>query len=505
MEALLNRYRNLTVLLVVILAQLLLLAYQVKTNQDVRLIRVWAVTAITPIAHVLEVVRANTIGIAENYFVLIKVREANQHLIEENGQLKLENSFLRTELQTADRVKALSAFQQQTPSRTLAARIIGSATGANSKVVFVDRGSTAGVMKGMAVVTPDGIVGKVIAAYPTASQVQLITDENFAAGVISDKHRVHGTLMGKGQNKPIVNYVQNEEAVDQGEIFYTSGDDRVFPKGMPVGTATVVRPGKNFKEIYITPSAFQNGLEEVLIVLEGVHGVIPEHKTEVAGEVKILPPPPPDGSSPAAPANDLKASLQTEGDRLKERYKKIGEIENHKFGEGLPGSKPPDFTIDPDKIAKPAAASAPVSGQSTPGTSTSTAAGAVKVPPVSNAPAAAGNAQTAAKTPAREQAQQPAGAKPLAATANAPAAGSAPKTGLPAGSTPAPVKPPAGQVVQNAGNAATAAVKPAVAKPTSATTGPANSIPPPKSQASKPKPTPGPMVDDGRPRPVPIP
>ena len=110
MEALLNRYRNLTVLLVVILAQLLLLAYQVKTNQDVRLIRVWAVTAITPIAHVLEVVRANTIGIAENYFVLIKVRETNQRLTQENGQLKLENSFLRTELQTADRVKALSAF-----------------------------------------------------------------------------------------------------------------------------------------------------------------------------------------------------------------------------------------------------------------------------------------------------------------------------------------------------------------------------------------------------------
>ncbi len=130
--------------------------------------------------------------------MLIKVRETNQRLIEENGHLKLENNFLRTELQTADRVKALSAFQQQTQSRTLASRIIGSATGANSKVVFIDRGSTAGVMKGMAVVTPDGIVGKVIAAYPTASQVQLITDENFAAGVISDKHRVHGTLDGQG-------------------------------------------------------------------------------------------------------------------------------------------------------------------------------------------------------------------------------------------------------------------------------------------------------------------
>jgi len=481
MEALLNRYRNLTVLLVVILAQLLLLAYQVKTNQDVRLIRVWAVTAITPIAHVLEVVRANTIGIAENYFVLIKVREANQRLQQENGQLKLENNFLRTELQTADRVKALSAFQQQSPSRTLASRIIGSATGATSKVVFVDRGSTSGVMKGMAVVTPDGIVGKVVAAYPTASQVQLITDENFAAGVISDKHRVHGTLMGKGQNKPMVNYVQNEEVVDQGEIFYTSGDDRVFPKGMPVGTATVVRPGRNFKEIYITPSAFQNGIEEVLIVLEGVHQSIPDHKAEVAGEVKILPPPPSDGTAANSPSNDLKASLQTEADRLRDRYKKIGELENHKFGEGLPGSKPPDFTINPDQAAKPAAGVTVPAGQSSqtgtakPSGAIAPPAGAVKPPGTTASPSASSTASAPPK------ATNPIATPPAKPTLQ-------PGTTGVNSNSPATQKPPASSV-----NPTGAAVKPAVQ--------------PPKSQAVKPKPplNPGQMVDDGRPRPQPIP
>ena len=67
MEFLQNRYRNLTVLLVVIGAQLLLLAYQVKGNQEVRWVRVWAVTAVTPLARILEVVRRNTIGVAEDY------------------------------------------------------------------------------------------------------------------------------------------------------------------------------------------------------------------------------------------------------------------------------------------------------------------------------------------------------------------------------------------------------------------------------------------------------
>ena len=111
------------------MAQLLLLAYQVKGNQDVRLIRIWAVTAVTPLAQVLEFVRQHTIGVAENYFVLINVREENQRLADELGKMKIENQFLKTELQTADRRRRCAAFQARTPSRTIPARIIGTGTG----------------------------------------------------------------------------------------------------------------------------------------------------------------------------------------------------------------------------------------------------------------------------------------------------------------------------------------------------------------------------------------
>src|SRR3954465_5582318 len=190
MEVLISRYRNLSILLLVIFGQLILLAYQVKSNQDVRLLRVWAVTAITPMARVLEFVREHTIGAAGNYVVLVNVRGENETLKNELGKLKIENQFLKSELETADRAQALMAFQARTPSRTLPARIIGTGTGTNSRVVFVDRGSGAGIERGMAVVTPEGIVGKVLDSYPTASQVLLITDPSFAAGVISQKNRV---------------------------------------------------------------------------------------------------------------------------------------------------------------------------------------------------------------------------------------------------------------------------------------------------------------------------
>src|SRR5690349_15648413 len=128
MEFLLSRYRNLTILLIVIVAQLVLIAYQVKTNKDVPLIRVWAVTAVTPVEQALEFVRRNTIGRIQDYFVLLGVRGENERMRKEIGELKLQNNYLQNELATADRAQALAAFQHHTPSKTLAAEIVGNGT-----------------------------------------------------------------------------------------------------------------------------------------------------------------------------------------------------------------------------------------------------------------------------------------------------------------------------------------------------------------------------------------
>jgi rod shape-determining protein MreC len=336
----LNRYRNVTVLVLVIMAQLVLLAYQVKTGNDVRLIRVWAVTGVTPLARTLEGIRSGVTNFVGNYITLHDTRQQNREIREQLGRLKMENQFLRSELSTADRARALSAFQSRTQSRTLAARVIGTGAGAGSKVVFVDRGSVSGVEKGMAVVTPDGIVGKVIAAFPFTSEVVLVTDSSFAAGVISQKTRVHGILRGQGSGTCRIDSVQTEEKVEVGDWFYTSGDDRVFPKGMPAGQVKIVRPGSPFQEIFLDPSGLQNGLEEILIVLEGVHQTIPD-ASNASAAVHLQSPPPADES--ISPTPSTAAAPGTDADKLRDRYKAIGESQNHKFGEGLPGSKPPDF------------------------------------------------------------------------------------------------------------------------------------------------------------------
>lgn len=392
MDFFLSRYRHLTVLLIVITAQLVLIAYQVKSNNDIPLIRVWAVTAVTPVEQGLEIVRRYTWGFVEDYFVLLGVRGENEKLKRENGQLKIENNYLKAELSTADRARALSVFQAHSPSKTVAARVIGNGTGADSKVVFVDRGSTSGVESGMAVVTPDGIVGKVVEAYPTASLVMLITDPTFAAGVVSQKNHVHGTLKGQGHAECLVDYVQNEEHVDTGEWFYTSGDDRIFPKGFPVGQVTAAPNGKNFKEIYVSPSGMQGGVEEVLIILQGVHQEIPEAQAPAPGYALLPPPPAPPGQNAAAGTD---STLMTDADRLRAIYKEVGAEQKHTYGEGPPGSKPPDFT---------------------------------KIPPIHGAPPAApAQAASAPGVPASKPAPQPPASPAKIATPKAPTATGAPK------------------------------------------------------------------------------
>jgi rod shape-determining protein MreC len=347
MESLLNRYRNITVLLLVICAQLVLLAVQVKNDQDVQLIRVWAVTAVTPAARVAEWFRGGSVGFIRNYITLHDTNDENRRLKEEVGRLRLENNFLKNELSTADRAKALQIFQAHTPSKMIAASVIGNGAGSNSKVVFVSRGSAEGVMRGMAVVTPDGIVGKVIAAYPTASEVLLITDATFAAGVISQKGAVRGTLKGQGTPLCKVDYVPSEDKVEEGEWFYTSGDDRVFPRGFPVGSAKAVHPGQPFKEILVEPSGLQHGLEEVLILVEGVHQAIPD-TPPTNQPVYIAPAPPATPNAQPAEAQAGAAPPQsgtgTEADKLRNAYKSVGETQNYSYGDSGVGARAPDFT-----------------------------------------------------------------------------------------------------------------------------------------------------------------
>lgn len=341
MDSILQRYRNQMVLVIVVGLQLILVGYQVRNKEDMRLVRVWAVSAVTPLARVLEGVRGLGARILNDYFLLLAARDENARLKEELNRLKLENQQMREDLGTADRGKALLAFQARTPSKMLAARVIANSAGVNSKVVFVDRGTVNGVMRGMAVITPDGIVGRVLLAYPMASQVMLVSDSGFAAGVVSQKAHALGIVRGQGNSNLLVDRVPIEAKVEVGERFYTSGDDRIFPRGLLAGEVKSIAQGRLYQEIVLVPSGFRSGLEEVLIVLEGVHQDLPNIDPS-RQPIKLVPPV---EGAPEEKDPDSSDLQTTDADRLRERYRKLAESQGLTFG--TPG-RTPNFNANPD-------------------------------------------------------------------------------------------------------------------------------------------------------------
>jgi len=361
MESLINRYRNVTLLLLAIVGQIVLLAWQVRTDADVPLVRAWAVTAVTPVAGAIESVRGFSGGFLGGYLQGRRAAEQAQKNQSELERLRLENQLLRHELETAQRAGELAGFQQSSPSRMIGARVIGATPGANSRTLLIDRGTSSGVRRGMAVVVPDGIVGRVLAAFPFASQVLTITDPGFAAGVESQKNHVHGVMKGYGNGTARVDYVATGLKVEPGEQFFTSGEDRVFPKGLPVGKVTGVHDSARFQEISLEPASAQNSAEDVFVILDPVHQTIPDAPAPEAAVFLG-----PDVSPNAAPAADptgagAPSAAQepiTSAGRLMDQYRKIGDAQKHVFGEGLPGSLPPNFNLKVPGVNAPADAQA---------------------------------------------------------------------------------------------------------------------------------------------------
>src|ERR1019366_1188981 len=266
----LGRYRNLIVLVGVLFAQVLGLAVQVKRTTDsepTRLIRIWAVGAVTPLERMLVWVQTSTGNVWHNYFYLRGVRAENRNLKAQIERMSLEQVRISQDADQARRLQALLAFKEQFISQTMAAQVIGGSGSEQSRLVFIDKGENDHIKRDMAVITADGIVGKVLNVYSSTSQVLLINDQTSGVGALLDKTRLQGILRGTPAGEVMLEKVMSDETVPPGEMVLTSGGDGIFPKGLLVGRVTKVAPGSElFLNIRVRPAADLSKLEEVLVV-----------------------------------------------------------------------------------------------------------------------------------------------------------------------------------------------------------------------------------------------
>ena len=273
MENLITRYRNVTILVGVLFAQVLGLAMQVRRStqdESTRLIRVWAVDTVTPFEKGIVWSQHGISNLWHNYFYLRGVRQENRELKQEIERLRIEQVRLNQDAEQARRLQALLGFKEQFISKTLPAQVIGSSGSEQSRVIYIDKGTRDGIKPDMAVITAEGVVGKVLrVSNKTTSQVLLINDQTSGVGAILEKTRLQGVLRGTPLGEVVLEKVMSDETVEPGERVVTSGGDQIFPKGLAVGTVTKVSPGPElFLNIRVKPAADLNRLEEVLVITQ---------------------------------------------------------------------------------------------------------------------------------------------------------------------------------------------------------------------------------------------
>ena len=297
MEPFFVRYRNLLVLLTMLLVQIVGLAVQVHRTESgrmsvdandstgVRLIRLWANGLVTPPERAIHSSGHGVAGVWENYIDLRHVRAENKDLQNTVDRLRLEQAALLEDARQGQRLQALMNFQEKYIYATLNAEVLGTSGTDQSRVVNIDKGKNAGLEHDMAVITPDGIVGKVRDVFPRSAQVLLINDQTSGAGVILETTRIRGILRGNAAGQAQIVGIMADSRIQAGEKILTAGGDEIFPRGLPVGVVEKVErdPDQDgFIKIMVKPAAHLDRLDEVMIITSTQPRFPPDQKKDIA-------------------------------------------------------------------------------------------------------------------------------------------------------------------------------------------------------------------------------
>lgn len=411
MESFFVRYRNLLVLFATLLVQILILAAQVHRGESghmsvdardsgsVRLIRLWANALVSPPESLFHSTGLGTVNLWQNYLDLRHVRQQNKDLQSTVDRLRLEQAALLEDARQGKRLQTLLQFQEKYVYKTLAAQVLGTSGTDQSRLVNIDKGKSAGLEHDMAVITPDGIVGKVRDVFPGSAQVLLINDQTSGAGVILETTRIRGILRGNAFGQTQIVGVMADSRIKPGERVLTAGGDEIFPRGLPVGVIEKVVPDPEqdgFIQIIVKPAARLDRLDEVMVITSTEPRFPDDQNKDIATSEALK----------GAEAAQLNAQ------------KKASEV----LAERLPGLTDPNLPADqqplndssnPNPVSRPPMAIHP--DRFTPGSSSQTG-----LPIEGGAAVPAQSATPAGKAASPETQTSPAATEPAKPDANAP-------------------------------------------------------------------------------------
>ncbi|HEV8243076.1 MAG TPA: rod shape-determining protein MreC [Nitrospirales bacterium] len=254
-------------LLLALLVAALLLLPESRQESLLRVGRQIAVVVAVPL-RVVDAANQELDTIWTRYLALQHAREESQGFRQQIARLQEENARLRESAAATSRLRDLLELKEHLPYPTLAAQVIGRDPTNWYRSVIINKGAKEGLTVDMGVLSPAGVVGRIVKVYDHLSIVLLIIDQNNAVTGLVQRTRDEGIVEGTERGLARIKYLPLLSTVKVGDQVVTSGLAGGFPRGLPVGTITKIerREAELFLSAEIAPDGDFTKIDEVLII-----------------------------------------------------------------------------------------------------------------------------------------------------------------------------------------------------------------------------------------------
>ena len=257
------------------LVHLAVISHQVDGGGGVSLLQRGLLTAVSPLQRGVSAI-VGGVGEAWRGWAFHRATYTENRRLEQRvRELETELQAFSARAQEGVRLRELLELRQAVPMETAAAEVVSRDGVPWFRSLTIDKGEADGIALDAPVMSPTGVVGRVFAVGPHAARVQVLLDRDSGAGVLVERSRVPGVVVGQvagsatGTEDLVLEYVPERSDVVVGDVVVTSGFDRIYPKGLVVGRVRYVGKGSGlFRDIRVEPSARFDRLEEVLVVLQ---------------------------------------------------------------------------------------------------------------------------------------------------------------------------------------------------------------------------------------------
>lgn len=266
----LKKNKNIAILVILILFQLILISLQVPLGNEPTVFEKTIFGIFSPIGHAINFLVESISNVYKNYIAFHSAQKENVELRKKIFLLSQENSLLKMLLDKSEEERKIRELLGNEYENIITARVIGRDASNGYRSVVINRGSLDGIKKDFVVLDKNGyLVGRIVEPITLReARIQLITDEKSGVAIEIIGKEVKGIVSGDGKGACLLKYVLSTDVqVNTGDKVMTNGVEGIYPPGVEVGSVSEISLSSSlFRDIRVNTFCDIKGLDHLAVL-----------------------------------------------------------------------------------------------------------------------------------------------------------------------------------------------------------------------------------------------